>query len=156
MNDQASNKHGLGFQKIEAAGGVVSYGSSTLQPLLIMFRRGLWDLPKGKVDPGETIKAAAIREVVEETGITPPRIRESIGKTLHHYELEGKNIQKTTYWYWMETMSMDVGTPQLEEGITELKWVSLEEAKQMVGFDNLRLVLHAYGQKKWGNEFITP
>ena len=155
-NEHDSGEHDHGYLMIEAAGGVVSYGSATMQRFLIMFRRGVWDLPKGKVDPGETLKDAAIREVVEETGITPPRIRESIGKTLHHYELEGKQIQKITYWYWMEAKSMDVGTPQLEEGITKLKWVSLDEAKQKVGFDNLRLVLDAYGQKKWGDEFITP
>jgi 8-oxo-dGTP pyrophosphatase MutT (NUDIX family) len=151
-----SDHSGQSIQQIQAAGGVVTYGEGPNQRVLVMFRRGVWDLPKGKVDPGETWEEAAIREVIEETGIAPPTICESIGLTQHQYDLNGQSINKTTYWYWMEASSDKLGKPQLEEGITQLEWVSLEKARSLVGFDNLRLVLDTFGQKKWGDELITP
>ncbi|RCL67942.1 MAG: NUDIX hydrolase [Rhodothermaeota bacterium MED-G64] len=156
MLSNDSIQHGYPRQTIHAAGGVVTYGQGSKQRLLIMFRRGVWDLPKGKVDPGETWAEAAIREVVEETGIAPPVICESIGLTQHQYHLDGQAIDKTIHWYWMEASLEELGQPQTEEGITELQWVSLREAHSLVGFDNLRLVLDAFGQKKWGDELITP
>jgi 8-oxo-dGTP pyrophosphatase MutT (NUDIX family) len=166
MSPNTSIHSGDPTQHIEAAGGVVTYGPEPdfhtpeqhvpEQHILVMFRRGVWDLPKGKVDPGETRAQAAIREVVEETGIAAPAICESIGLTQHQYHLDGQIIDKTTHWYWMEASSKALGQPQLEEGITELQWVPLQKARSLVGFDNLRLVLDAFRQKKWGDELITP
>lgn len=156
MSSSTSTQREHPRQTIQAAGGVVTYGHGLNQRILLMFRRGVWDLPKGKVDPGETWEEAAIREVVEETGIAPPVICESIGSTLHHYHLNGQAIDKTTHWYWMEASSDVLGQPQTEEGITEVQWATLQEAHDLVGFDNLRLVLDTFGQKKWGDELITP
>ena len=55
-------------KKVVAAGGLVTNDKNEL---LTMFRRGKWDLPKGKLDEEETIEACALREVREETGIEP-------------------------------------------------------------------------------------
>jgi NUDIX domain len=54
------------FTELPAAGGCVF---NEQQELLVFFRRGSWDLPKGKIDPGETPEQASVREVQEETGL---------------------------------------------------------------------------------------
>ena len=67
---------------IIAAGGIVM---NPKQEILWIFRRGFWDLPKGKLDPGETIPQCALREVEEETGINDIQLNELITITYHEY-----------------------------------------------------------------------
>lgn len=122
---------------VPAAGGyVVRSGPDGLDVLLI-FRRGVWDLPKGKLDVGETLEEAALREVSEETGLRGLRIRQALGTTQHGYPERGAYRVKTTYWYWMET-SEEAGSPQQEEGIEAVVWVPWEEAKERIGYETLR------------------
>ncbi len=114
------------FQKlyviVKAAGGVVNNGSGKV---LFIFRRGYWDLPKGKIDPGEKKKAAAIREVEEETGITQVTLGKKIRITRHTYRLKnGKRAIKRTHWYAMSAPQQKL-VPQIEEDITEAKWIDL-------------------------------
>ena len=54
-----------------------------------MFRRGKWDLPKGKLDPGETLEACALREVREETGVGQLELIKFLLVTEHEYEESG-------------------------------------------------------------------
>lgn len=124
-----------------AAGGVlfrvVSPGNIDV---LLIKRNNLWDLPKGKLEVGESVQACAVREVSEELGIPMPSIICSLDATLHTYELDDELIAKTTFWYLMYAAEQSY-KPQTEEGITEVKWVSLPEAFSMVAFENLRMVL---------------
>ena len=90
--------------------------------ILFMFRRGKWDLPKGKLDPGETLEECALREVEEETGVGQLNIKKFLLTTLHEYEELGKVIEKKTHWYYMQSNSYQPLVPQTEEDITELKW----------------------------------
>jgi 8-oxo-dGTP pyrophosphatase MutT (NUDIX family) len=87
-------------------------------------RNGVWDLPKGKVDPGEQPEQTAIREVEEECGIASLQLGGLVAITYHTYEMKGKAILKRTYWYEMRYGANGEATPQLEEGITEVEWVS--------------------------------
>ena len=112
------------FKIIKAAGGAVINANSDL---LIIKRNGLWDLPKGKIEKGETKKVAAIREVQEECGIQEIYITSRIGKTYHTYQLKGEEILKITYWYKMSYTGNKNPKPQLEEDITEAKWISKNE-----------------------------
>ena len=109
---------------ITAAGGLVF---NQHKELLMIFRRGHWDLPKGKVDPGETWEECAIREVIEETGITNLELIKFISTTYHTYEHNGSIILKPSHWFLMKTTSNQVLIPQREEDITEVKWVALSE-----------------------------
>ena len=131
---------------ITAAGGVVFKiipGSQEPQVLLI-FRNGYWDLPKGKLEKGESVPQCAVREVAEETGSELPILITDLGTTYHEYEEKGKQWGKTTYWYTMVYAKEQVLSPQNEEGIQKLEWIALSKAYEMVGFDNLRQVLACF------------
>ena len=107
------------FKKIKAAGGVVF---NEKKEILVMFRRGFWDLPKGKIDKGETKKQAAVREVEEETGITNIKLGKKICRTLHTYQLKEKRILKYSYWYKMTAPKTKL-IPQTEEDIEKCEWM---------------------------------
>jgi mutator protein MutT len=107
------------FKVLEAAGG---YVLNEQEELLVFYRRGSWDLPKGKIDPGETPEQAAVREVQEETGLQNIHLEDFIAHTYHTYELKDQRILKITWWYRMHTTDTRV-VPQTEEDIEEIIWV---------------------------------
>ena len=112
---------------VRAAGCVVHDDAGNM---LLILRNGRWDLPKGKVEPGETLLQAALREVEEETGIAPlPTTRYPLPiKTYHTFNLYGGWHLKQTSWFDAHVAGRKpVGKPQGEEGITEVVWVSLGE-----------------------------
>jgi ADP-ribose pyrophosphatase YjhB (NUDIX family) len=109
---------------IMAAGGVVENEKGEL---LLIFRKQHWDLPKGKLDEGESIEECAVREVQEETGLSNILLGELIDTTLHQYEENGERITKKTVWYKMKGYSTDKLTPQTEEQIDDIKWVNTKD-----------------------------
>ncbi len=117
------------FKIIEAAGGIVK---NEKEQLLLIYRLGLWDLPKGKIEEGEEKNEAAIREVEEECGIEDLKILRDLPNTLHVYSLKGVRILKFTYWYEMETSFKGKLIPQLEEDILEAKWVEKQELENYI------------------------
>ena len=106
---------------IKAGGGLVENEKGEI---LLMFRKGKWDLPKGKLDPGETLEHCALREVTEETGILNLEMKKFLLVTEHAYEERGLPLLKETHWYLMKTDSHQTLIPQAEEDITDLKWIS--------------------------------
>lgn len=112
--------------KVVAAGGLVWNDDDEL---LMIFRRGKWDLPKGKLDEGETIERCALREVQEETGIREIVLGKLIGITHHRYfdKWHNSNVIKETHWYHMKVKGDPVLTPQTEEDILDIKWVNKTE-----------------------------
>ena len=107
------------YQLIEAAGGVVV---NSKREVLWILRNGKWDLPKGKVESGEKIEDAAVREVEEECAVRGINRGALLGVTYHTYSYKSEAILKKTYWYAMTCSSKQVLKPQLEEGITEVVW----------------------------------
>jgi 8-oxo-dGTP pyrophosphatase MutT (NUDIX family) len=106
---------------IKAAGGLVSDGSNQY---LFIFRNGKWDLPKGKLDSGETAKIAAVREVEEECGIQINKVGQKIYNTYHIYEMNNEPVLKKSSWYRMIALNQQKLIPQLEEGITDARWLA--------------------------------
>ncbi len=104
-----------------AAGGLVL---NERGEVLFMFRKGKWDLPKGKLDPGETMDACALREVMEETGLVQVELKNFLLVTEHLYTERGKLILKKSHWYRMEAASHQRLIPQTEEEISELRWLA--------------------------------
>ncbi len=112
------------FKYIEAAGGKVF---NSKKEILAIYRLEKWDLPKGKVEKGESIREAAVREVEEECGISNLKIEKELNSTYHTYWMKDKHILKRTYWYQMTYSGLEVLVPQTEEDIQEVKWLSLNE-----------------------------
>ena len=111
------------YKLIEAAGGLVYNDTNQL---LMIFRNGKWDLPKGKLEVGENIEQCAIREVEEECGISELKIMQKLKETYHTYEINGGKILKCTYWFTMRSSFKGNLVPQTKEGITNVEWVNKE------------------------------
>ena len=117
----------IGLPVIESAGGLVRNRS---HHVLLMFKRGKWDMPKGRIEPGQSKETAAIREVEEETGLDPNKlsIKGKLVSTFHTTTHGGVKYLKKTLWYLMEYDSEDDETvPQNEEGIIECRWIHLSD-----------------------------
>lgn len=127
------------YKVVKAAGGLVYNENGEI---LVMFRRGTWDLPKGKIDPGETKKVAAVREVEEETGIGDIVRGKKILKTFHTFKQKDKRILKVTYWYKMTAPNQKL-TPQTEEDIEKCEWVTPDDFLENYGpiYGNIREVV---------------
>lgn len=128
------------FTPITAGGGAVW----KKKELLFIFRRNKWDLPKGKLDPGETIETCALREVEEETG-TVAQIKRPLLTTYHTYTEAGKHILKTSVWFEMEAAPGQTDKPQAEEDITELRWLKRADWPMVLEntFPSIKDVLNA-------------
>ncbi len=131
------------FTVVKAAGGIVIKDDK----MLLMFRRGVWDLPKGKLDSGEKSKRAAIREVEEETGVQAELI-DKICVTWHTYLENDKQILKRTKWYLMRCTNDTNLKPQKEEGIEKLEWVTEAQAKKLLvnSYSSIRYVFEAFNK----------
>ena len=101
-----------------AAGGVVKNDEGKI---LAIFRKGFWDIPKGHLDKGESKREAAVREVMEETGLHQVHIGKKAGKTYHIYK-EKTRILKISHWYFMKAGQKTL-IPQTGEGIEQVKWM---------------------------------
>lgn len=133
------------FKVIEAAGGIVKNQNGDL---LFIRRLGKWDLPKGKVEEGESLEQAALREIEEETGLKELILEEFINNTFHIYtERNGEKILKTTYWFRINYLGDETPTPQIEEGISEVSWKNSDAISTDVlpmTFNNIKLILDDY------------
>jgi 8-oxo-dGTP pyrophosphatase MutT (NUDIX family) len=117
------------FTIIKAGGGLVK---NEKDETLLIFRRGKWDLPKGKLDPGETIEECAVREVKEETGLKSVSLVKPLIITYHTYHEGSKFILKESHWFEMKSEGNQPLKPQLEEDIHEIKWVSDAQLKPFI------------------------
>lgn len=115
---------------IKAAGGIIK---NPVGDVLLIKRRGKWDMPKGKMDPGENHKQTALREVEEECGIACEILPGAVYITYHTYQEKGKAILKETYWYPMLCNDATGMTPQAEENITEIGFYSESDIESRLG-----------------------
>lgn len=129
------------FRVIKAAGGVVVKENK----VLLIFRLNKWDLPKGKLEKKESPEKGAVREVEEECNIKVA-LREKICSTWHTYMQNGRKILKKTHWYRMDCLNDVEIHPQLEEDITEVRWMNQEEVMQSLynSYNSIRQVMRTY------------
>ena len=124
-----------------AGGGVLVRHKKGQAEVVLIYRRGKWDLPKGKRDRGESKRECAEREVNEELGIEDAHILAKLPKTQHGYRTRGRRfVIKTTHWYVMTTTAKEF-VPQASEKITDARWVPLDEAMEKLGYKALRELL---------------
>ena len=132
------------FLMVPAAGGLVTNEKGQI---LVIHRRGFWDLPKGKLEAGEKMEECARREVIEETGLKTVALIKPLVITYHTYDESGKHILKDSHWYLMNGRSGDPLNPQTEEQITEIKWIDPSEAAATAAesYPSIREVFKAAG-----------
>ena len=130
------------FTPVKAAGGFVLNEN---KEVLMMFRRGKWDLPKGKMDKKETFEECAIRETEEETGLKNITLISPLITTYHTYHEGTRYILKETKWFRMKVNGKQNLIPQAEEQITKLEWVEKNNLKNYVqnSFPSVKDVLQA-------------
>ena len=114
---------------IEAAGGLVINENGEY---LFIYRNNKWDLPKGKIEKEEKIKAAAVREVEEECGIKVNKLDDKICKTYHVYMTRGEVVLKKTHWFNMRCKGQEKLKPQKEEGITDARWFEKDHIEPII------------------------
>ena len=117
------------FKIIKAAGGVVKNKKGEI---LFIFRNNKWDLPKGKLEKGEKIHVCAVREVEEECGISGVKLKDHLITTYHTYK-DHHDILKPCYWYNMRYKGNEELVPQLEEGITDVRWIAPKDFDTIYG-----------------------
>ena len=108
---------------VPAAGGLVTNANLDI---LLIFRRGKWDLPKGKLDEGEDLQACALREVEEETGLSGLDLKKPLAVTYHTYPEKGKLILKKSHWFLMHSSHNQKLVPQTDEDIEKCEWVAAD------------------------------
>jgi 8-oxo-dGTP pyrophosphatase MutT (NUDIX family) len=130
---------------IIAAGGLVR---NSKDEILLIYRRGFWDLPKGKLDAGELIPECAVREVQEETGLKTIKLGPFICTTTHNYfdKWLNKDVEKHTHWYTMLSLANETLVPQTEEDIEKIEWVPVNELPQYLlqTYPTIRTVFEAF------------
>lgn len=135
----------MSLKKIIAAGGLVI---NEKEEMLFIFRRTHWDLPKGKLDEGESIETCALREVKEETGIKNCILEKFLCKTFHQYfdQWVNEKVIKETWWYLMKSNSSEKLTPQTEEDIEQIIWVDKTDLNILLEktYPNIIEVIKAY------------
>ena len=142
---QSFNEFKSNFNFVKAAGGVVENNNSEL---LMIYKNKTWDLPKGKVEYKESSEVAAIREVEEETNLNKLSILSDSFSTYHIYrELSNSTIVylKETKWFLMHTGSKsDLIMPQINEGITKVKWMSFKQAEDLKTYTSIKFLLRYF------------
>jgi len=111
------------YKLVEAAGGIVKRKNT----YLFIERLGVWDLPKGKMEQGESPKETAVREIEEECGISNPIISKLLGVTYHTYTFKGELTLKKNWWYALKYDGPKELSPQSEEDITQAVWLTKKE-----------------------------
>ncbi|MCC9165579.1 NUDIX hydrolase [Pontibacter harenae] len=131
------------FKIVKAAGGLVLKDDK----ILMMYRLGVWDLPKGKLEKKERVVEGAIREVEEECGIQV-EVLDKLPKTWHSYAYKGKKILKRTSWFIMQCTDDSLMKPQAEEFIEEVRWMTPEEVMEVLpkAYTSIAFIVRHYLQ----------
>ena len=128
---------------IKATGGIVT---NKKNQILFIYRKGKWDLPKGKMEKNESKKESALREVIEETGVKKLKIINFFSTTFHLIKVKREYFLKETHWSVMKTKYDGKLKPQKSEGIISAKWKTFDEALEIKKktFRNIAIILTKY------------
>ncbi len=130
-----------------SAGGIVFRRQDAGQPRYLLIRDSYdnWGFPKGHLENGESPADAAYRETEEETGLHHLALRGPIRVIDWHFRFRGRHIHKYCHFFLFESPAGEA-SPQLAEGITACQWRELEEALELLSYDNARGVLKRAGE----------
>ena len=128
---------------VQAAGGVVK---NSQEKLLFIQRNGTWDLPKGKLESGESIEECAYREVLEETGVQDLQMGDFYRMTYHVFRRSGEYRLKEVFWYHMHSDFEGPFVPQEKEGIKKVRWMGLKKQQKIQSntYQNIRILIQGH------------
>ncbi len=121
-----------------SSGGVVIFGNALL---LLRKYNGDWVLPKGRVEAGEGLHTAALREVLEETGVKA-EITQYIGRVNYHYKnlKEDEMVSKTVHWYLMKSQNMYC-KPEKKEGFVDAKFIHIDKVIDIARYEDEKKII---------------
>ena len=130
------------YDEYSAGGVVVRWVGDAVHFLLILDPYGKWGLPKGHIESGETNRDAAVREVIEETGLPSVTLGQTLGLVDWSYLCSQtlKTNRKCCEYFLMRAVKGGL-TPQVSEGIQDCRWVSMSEVFQVLDYDNVKTVI---------------
>jgi 8-oxo-dGTP pyrophosphatase MutT (NUDIX family) len=125
-----------------SAGGVVYREQDGHIEVVLVARpaHGLWALPKGTPEPGESVEVTALREVREETGLEVAIVAE-VGSIHYRYAIasEGVVVQKVVHHFLMEPVGGDIALHDHEYDV--VVWVDIHEAPARMSYANERSIV---------------
>ncbi|MDR3046506.1 MAG: NUDIX domain-containing protein [Bacteroidales bacterium] len=126
------------YNLMKAAGGLVF---NEVGEVLMIYKKGHYDFPKGKIEEHEPADKAALREIREETGVQTITIGKELATTFHTYAFENEEIPvlKETTWYKFNAPSIQELLPQTEEHITKVEWIKKEKVPSLLSNSYLSL-----------------
>jgi|GEM_PF-480179 len=120
----------------QSAGAVIIRNvSKTWDVLLIRDMKGILTFPKGFMEVGEDAKQTAKREATEETGITNITLVSDLPSVSYFYTRNGESIKKQVQYFLFVSNKDEQLTPQIEEGITEILWIPINKALELIGYE---------------------
>ena len=130
-----------------SAGGIVFRQPVGAEPRFLLIRDSYrnWGFPKGHLEEAETPAQAAVRETAEETGLEGLVLHGPIRVIDWHFRFRGRRIHKYCHFFLLESPSGEP-SPQLDEGITDCRWLTLDESLELLSYDNARGVLRRAGE----------
>jgi 8-oxo-dGTP pyrophosphatase MutT (NUDIX family) len=134
--------------ELEVSAGGIIYRRTGVEParfLLIRDSYDNWGFPKGHLEDGESPAEAARRETGEETGLDRLVLQGPIRVIDWHFRFRGRHIHKYCHFFLFESPNGEP-CPQVDEGITDCQWRSLDEALDLLSYDNARGVLKRAGE----------
>ncbi|MCL4382364.1 MAG: NUDIX domain-containing protein [Patescibacteria group bacterium] len=123
--------------KMEISAGGVIYtqkGPKKIKILLLLDKNNHWTFPKGLIEKGEEKIEAARRETKEEVGLQRLKMKVALSPIKYWYKWKEQIVRKTVYYFLFEGDETEKLKPQEEEGIKEVKWVSLEKTFEIIGY----------------------
>jgi 8-oxo-dGTP pyrophosphatase MutT (NUDIX family) len=130
-----------------SAGGIVFRRVPGQAPRYLLIRDSYnnWGFPKGHLEGDESPAQAALRETAEETGLDHLVLQGPIRVIDWHFRFRGRHIHKYCHFFLFESAEGEV-CPQVDEGITACQWRPLNEALEVLSYDNARGVLKRAGE----------
>ena len=125
------------------SGGIIfrlTKDKKDIEILLIQDSKGRWTIPKGHIEPGETAKMTARREIEEETGLKNVNILTWLGKIHFKYRRADKLVLMTTQIYLVEAMDTHE-TPIGEKWMKGIQWFPFAQALDLIEYDDIEKLM---------------